>query len=88
MVGYGIDVLWESGQYDALLKNKRIGLLTNPTGLDTQFRSTVDLLHSRFHLTALFGPEHGVRGDEEPGAQVADSRDKATGCLLYTSRCV
>ena len=84
MVGYGIDVLWESGQYDALLKNKRIGLLTNPTGLDTQFRSTVDLLHSRFHLTALFGPEHGVRGDEEPGAQVADSRDKATGLPVYS----
>ena len=86
MVGYGIDVLWESGRYDDLLKNRRVGLLTNPTGLDTRFRSTVDLLNSRFRLTALFGPEHGVRGDQAPGAEIATTRDRA--CLLYTSRCV
>lgn len=84
MVGYGIDVLWDSGRYDALLRHRRIGLLTNPTGLDTGFRSTVDLLHRRFGLAALFGPEHGVRGDQAPGAQVGDSRDKATGLPVYS----
>lgn len=84
MLGYGIDVLCESGQYDALLANKRIGLLTNPTGLDTRFRSTVDLLHARFGLTALFAPEHGVRGELAPGAEVQDSHDAATGLPVYS----
>ena len=84
MVGYGIDVLWESGRYDDLLKNRRVGLLTNPTGLDTRFRSTVDLLNSRFRLTALFGPEHGVRGDQAPGAEIATTRDRATGLPVYS----
>lgn len=84
MVGYGIDLLCESGGYDALLRGRRIGLLTNPTGLDRRFRSTVELLHARYGLAALFGPEHGVRGDLAPGAEVPDGTDPATHLPVYS----
>ena len=84
MVGYGIDVLCESGRYGRLLKGRRIALLTNPTGLDSRMRPTADLLFGRFHLTALLAPEHGVRGDMGPGAQVETARDRATGLPVYS----
>ncbi|HJS34456.1 MAG TPA: exo-beta-N-acetylmuramidase NamZ domain-containing protein, partial [Pseudoxanthomonas sp.] len=59
----GIDVLLSS-RLD-LLRGKRVGLVTNATGMDRALRSTVDRFASRtdFTLVALFGPEHGVRGD-------------------------
>lgn len=84
MIGYGIDLLCESGAWDGLLKGRRIGLVTNPTGLDTRFRPTVDLLHARYGLAALFAPEHGVRGALAPGAEVADAADPATGLPVYS----
>lgn len=45
------------------LENKRVGLITNPTGVDSNLESSVDLLynHPDVNLTALFGPEHGIR---------------------------
>ena len=84
MVGCGIDLLCESSAYDKQLKGRRVGLLTNPTGLDRRFRPTVDLLAARYDLTALFGPEHGVRGDLAPGAEVPDAADPATGLPVYS----
>jgi uncharacterized protein YbbC (DUF1343 family) len=78
----GIDVL----QRDrfALLQNRRVGLITNHTGLDSKGRATVDLLHfaPHVHLTALFGPEHGIRGAVDEA--VPDSRDAATGLPVYS----
>ncbi len=61
----GIEVLRE--QQFAPLKGKRVGLITNPTGVDSRLRSTVDILADApgVKLVALFGPEHGVRGDFE-----------------------
>lgn len=53
---------------DHLLQGKRIGLMTNPSGIDHHLKSTVDILHERYHLTALFAPEHGIRGDAQAGA--------------------
>ena len=62
----GIEVLRDSGF--ELLKGKRVGLVTNPTGVDSRLVSTIDILDSAaqtglFRLVALYGPEHGVRGN-------------------------
>lgn len=68
----------------ATLKGARVGLITNPTGADRQLRSTIDLLvdaqaSGGFTLTALYGPEHGVRGAEPAGGYVEDYLDEKTG---------
>jgi uncharacterized protein YbbC (DUF1343 family) len=73
----GIDVL-EGRGYD-LLRGKRVGLVTNPTGVDRRLRSTIDILHAHVNLTMLFGPEHGVRGEFAAGDQVSDRVDEQTG---------
>ena len=50
---------------DRVLRGRRVGLIANPTTVDAELRHAVDLLAARdgITLTALFGPEHGVRGD-------------------------
>lgn len=65
---------------------KKLGLITNPTGMSGNLRSTIDLLYTdnRFQLTALFGPEHGVRGDVFAGKKVADYKDPKTGVPVYS----
>lgn len=80
----GIEVLRDEGF--ARLKGKKVGLVTNPTGVDRKLRSTVDILHEapQVELVALFGPEHGVRGDVHAGGKVADSVDPATGLPVYS----
>lgn len=66
------------------LRGKRIGLITNPTGVDAEFRSNIDLLAARrdIQLVALFGPEHGVRGDSH--GEVPHSIDAKTGLPVYS----
>lgn len=63
---------------------KRIGLITNPTGVDHTLYSTIDLLAARkdMHLVALFGPEHGVRGDG--GGALADAVDPKTHLPIFS----
>ena len=63
----GIEVLKD--QNFKCLEGKRIGLITNPTGVDNQMKSTIDILHEapNVNLVALYGPEHGVRGDVHAG---------------------
>jgi len=78
----GIEVL--SDQDFDLLQGKRVGLITNPTGVDSHLRSTIDLLHEAVKLTALFGPEHGVRGDFSAGDHVGDQVDPQTGIPVYS----
>ena len=80
----GIEVLREGGF--AQLKGKRVGLLTNPTGVDNNLKSTVDILHEAegVELVALYGPEHGVRGDVHAGDKVDNSIDPATGVKVYS----
>ena len=79
-----VEVLFE--KHAELLAGRRIGLITNQTGVDSQLRSTADLLHAdpRFRLVALFGPEHGIRGGAEAGEKVGDRRDPATGLPVYS----
>ncbi len=68
------------------LQGKRVGLLTNPTGIDADLNSTVDILHAApgVNLVALFAPEHGVRGDVAAGANVANQKDARTGLRVYS----
>lgn len=75
----GIEVL-RADNFRAL-QGKRVGLLTNPTGVDAELNSTVDILHSApgVKLVALFAPEHGVRGDFSAGTAVGAQTDAATG---------
>lgn len=80
----GIEVLAEDGF--AQLQGKRVGLITNPTGVDNSLKSTIDILHEApgVELTALFAPEHGVRGDYVAGATVANEVDAKTGVKVYS----
>lgn len=80
----GIEVL--KAQNFRCLKGKRVGLITNPTGVDNGLRSTIDILHEapNVNLVALYGPEHGVRGDVHAGDHVSDQRDPATGLPVYS----
>lgn len=68
------------------LTGKRVGLITNPTGVDNNLKSTVDILNEAqgVELVALFAPEHGVRGDVHAGAKVENTVDPATGVKVYS----
>lgn len=81
MITLGIERLQE---YEALFQGKRIGLITNPTGVDRHLTSTIDRLSERYDLVALFSPEHGVRGDLQAGVRLDDYVDEATGCVVYS----
>lgn len=80
----GIEVLRRGGFKE--LQGKRVGLITNPSGVDNSLRSTVDILHEApgVKLTALFAPEHGVRGDVPAGEKVATGVDPVTGVKVYS----
>lgn len=80
----GVEVLRDDG-FEAL-RGKRVGLITNPTGVDNALRATVDILNDApdVELVALFAPEHGVRGDVTAGAKVADTTDPSTGVKVYS----
>ncbi|MCD4711092.1 MAG: DUF1343 domain-containing protein [Bacteroidales bacterium] len=78
----GIEVIADR-EFD-LLRGKRVGLVTNPTGVDGSLRSTIDILHDHVNLTALFGPEHGVRGNFSAGDHVGDQVDVQTGIPVYS----
>ncbi|PLR80900.1 DUF1343 domain-containing protein [Bacillus canaveralius] len=80
----GIEVLLEDDK--DLIEGKRVGLITNPTGVDPDLTSVVDLLHSDpdVELTALYGPEHGVRGSAQAGEYVEFYTDEKTGLPVYS----
>ncbi|ASS62456.1 MULTISPECIES: exo-beta-N-acetylmuramidase NamZ family protein [Bacillus] len=80
----GIDRLLKD--YKQELKGKRVGLITNPTGVNASLKSSVDVLYEApdIHLTALFGPEHGVRGDAQAGDKVTSYIDEKTGLPVYS----
>lgn len=80
----GIEVLREDGF--KVLEGKRVGLTTNPTGVDSQLKSTIDILWEapNVNLVALYGPEHGVRGNVHAGDHVDNEVDKKTGLKMYS----
>ncbi len=90
MITLGNERLHES-TYADLIGGRRVGLITNHSGVDHNLRSTADRLHAcdACELVALFGPEHGVRGDAADGDRIASGRDPYTGvpaCSLYGDR--
>jgi len=80
----GIEVLKESNF--KILQGKRVGLITNPTGVDNNLKSTIDILHEApgVQLVALYGPEHGVRGDVHAGDKIDSFTDPNTGVPVYS----
>ena len=80
----GIDVL--AGSAFKQLEGKRVGLITNPTGISYNFSSTVDILASAKNITlaGLYGPEHGVRGDVTAGAKIESHIDPVTGIPVHS----
>ena len=68
----------------SILSGKRVGLITNATGVDSQFNSTIDVLYKNVKLKALFAPEHGIRGAAAAGASVGTEADEKTGLPVYS----
>ncbi len=67
-------------------RGARLGLLTNPTGIDGQLRNAVNLIsgHTASTLTALYGPEHGVRGEAQAGDHIEGGHDAKSGLPVYS----
>lgn len=85
MVTIGIDRI-EEAPYRSLLKDQRIGLVTNASGLSPRYgwRGTVEVMAPRYTVTALFAPEHGVRGVLGPGEKVSHGVDALSGIPTYS----
>src|SRR5690606_6599357 len=86
-VELGVEVLLED-QLD-LLEGKRVGLITNPTGVDSELTHTMDLLvehqdEGGYELTALYAPEHGILGGAPAGANVPNYEDPRTGLTVWS----
>ncbi|HUE77503.1 MAG TPA: DUF1343 domain-containing protein [Longimicrobiales bacterium] len=89
-VALGIDVLMRDSLH--LVRGRRVGLITNHTGVssssgsDVELVSTIDRLHGspELQLVALFGPEHGIRGDADEGERIDSGRDAATGLPIHS----
>jgi uncharacterized protein YbbC (DUF1343 family) len=80
----GADLLFE--KYFSLVEGKRVGLVTNHSALLSNGKHLADALHEdkRTQLVALFGPEHGVRGNAPAGARVQNAVDEKTGVPVYS----
>lgn len=80
----GLEVLLSDSLH--LVRGRRVGLVTNHTGIDREGRSGIDLLHNApaLELVALYSPEHGIRGTAEAGERVDSSRDAATGLPIHS----
>lgn len=80
----GIDVLME--RHLNLIQGKHVGLITNQTGRDSNGNHAIDLIFQApdVKLIALFGPEHGIRGDVEGGYQIDNQKDAKTGVPIFS----
>jgi len=67
-----------------LFENKRVGLITNPTGVNSNLELSADILNKKVNLTTLFGPEHGIRGDAEAGVYVDSYLDKKLNMEVHS----
>lgn len=80
----GLDIVVAGGFRE--FQGKRVGIITNQTGVDRERRHIADLFHQAadVQLVALFGPEHGIRGDTEAGGKVASGVDAKTGVTVFS----
>lgn len=81
-VELGIDVL-QKNNFD-LLRGKRVGLVTNQTGVSSSGEKTRLILRKHVNLVALYTPEHGLDGVEKAGVEVRSRRDPLTGLTAYS----
>lgn len=81
MIKLGIDLLEKNLD---LFNGKRVGLITNPTGVNSSLTSTISLLKKHTNLVALFSPEHGVRGNIQAGVKLDTYIDEQTCCTVYS----
>lgn len=77
----GIDVI---EKYSHVFEGKKLGLISAPTGVDKNLKSTIDILNEKFDLRALYSPEHGIRGNLQAGAAVDTYIDESTGITVYS----
>lgn len=75
IVNNGVDNIC---RIDNLLKDKKIGLITNPTGVNKNLESTIDIINKNYNLCCLYSPEHGVRGNIQAGGKVKSYIDEET----------
>ncbi len=81
-VSSGIDQI---GAYTDLLADKKIGLMTGPTGINHDLRSTIDIIREMSDLTALYAVEHGIRGEVQAGEKVTSGTDPDSGLPVYSA---
>lgn len=75
----GIDQIED---YLSLFEGKRVGLITNQSGVNSSYISSIDILYKYTNLVSLFSPEHGIRGNVNEGATVGDTVDAKTGVKI------
>lgn len=80
-VKLGIDRI---DSYTQVFAGKRVGLITNSTGMNSKFQSSVDVLHDKANVVALFSPEHGIRGAVKAGDTVSAGIDEKTKLPVYS----
>ncbi len=71
-------------EYSEIFCKKRLGLVTNPSGVLRDLSATADKLARDYYLTALYAPEHGVRGDQQDGQSIESYIDKSTGVTVHS----
>ena len=84
LVRPGVEVLISDSLH--LVSGKRVGLITNQTGIDRIGRSDIDILadHPEITLAALYAPEHGIRGEERAGAAIESGVDERSGVAIHS----
>ena len=75
----GIDRIIE---YLDLFEGKRVGLITNQSGVNSDYKSSIDVLYENTNLVSLFAPEHGIRGNVNEGTTIGDMVDSKTGVKI------
>ncbi len=71
-------------EYEEIFHGRRLGLLTNPSGVLRDLTATADKLFRDYHLCALYAPEHGIRGDRQDGMSITSYEDEKTGIPVYS----
>lgn len=79
---HGVD---RKTELDRIFEGKKTALVTNPTGVTSDLRPTVDIFAESYRLCALFAPEHGIRGDIQAGGRVDSFIDERTGIPVYSA---
>ena len=71
-------------EFQSVFAKKRIGLITNPTGIASNFKSSIEILNEKTNLVALFSPEHGIRASIQAGEHLESYVDDETGIMVYS----